>query len=79
MGDFHSNLTYGTMSGMELHIPQRIPKANHLTLHLAFGGLPHMMLTILLPMLTGIPLDSNMTPFWATGIYVVPLIYTHLS
>lgn len=46
IGDFHGNLTYGTMLGMELHISQRIPQANHLTLHLAFGDLPHTMLTI---------------------------------
>ena len=45
-----------------------------LTLHLACQSLPHMMLPISLPMLTGIPLDSDMTQLWAIRIYVAPLI-----
>ena len=40
-----------------------ILSSNLLLLHeKACISLPHMMLPILLPMLTGIPLDSNMTP-----------------
>ena len=39
------------------------PRYYPLPSHLVFRCLPHMMLTILLPMLTGIPLDSDMIPF----------------